>query len=342
VTRAAVLGAGAWGTTFAAVLADAGTEVTLWGRDDAVVDGINERHVNDEFLPGVVLPGAVRATTDAAVALEGADIVAVALPAQLVRGIVSPFAEFVPAGAIVVSLMKGIELGTHRRMSEVLAEVWNLPPERLAVVSGPNLAKEIAARQPTATVVAAYDPAAAELIAAATASAYFRPYTNPDVLGVELCGAYKNVIAVSVGITDGLGYGHNTTATVITRGLTEIQRLGLALGAHPDTFSGLAGMGDLIATCASPLSRNHTLGSMIGRGATLDDAVARTGGTAEGVKTSLSIQELAREAGVEVPICDGVVSMLHRGEPLSVVLSALLSRPRKAEIVVDHAPEDTR
>ncbi len=332
MTRAAVMGAGAWGTTFAAVLADAGCEVTLWGRDEDVVQGINSARANERFLPGIVVHEAVTATTDPATALDGADVVAVALPAQHVRHIVQPWAGLVPSDAVVASLMKGIEIGTHQRMSEVLGHVWGIEAQRLAVVSGPNLAREIAAKQPTATVIAASDNEAAQLLAAATASAYFRPYTNPDVLGVELCGAYKNVIAVAVGIADGFGFGHNTTATVMTRGLAEITRLGLALGAAPETFSGLAGMGDLIATCASPLSRNHTLGHHIGSGASLEEAITLTGGTAEGVKTSLSIQELAGIAGVDIPICDAVVRMLHQGEPKESVLEALLSRPRKAEV----------
>ncbi|WP_084105383.1 NAD(P)H-dependent glycerol-3-phosphate dehydrogenase [Demequina sp. NBRC 110056] len=332
MTRAAVLGSGAWGTTFAAVLRDAGTDVTLWGRDAVAAEQINAERRNERFLPGMDLPEGIVATTDAREALAGADIVAVALPAQKVRGIIGEYADAVPSDAVVASLMKGIEVGTHARMSDVLREVWGLPAERTLVVSGPNLAREIAVKQPTATVVAGTDTHAAEMVAAATASAYFRPYTNPDVVGVELCGAFKNVIAVGVGITDGMGFGHNTTATVITRGLAEITRLGVAVGAHPDTFSGLAGMGDLIATCASPLSRNHTLGAHIGRGSSLADAISQTGGTAEGVQTSLSIQELAREHGVDVPICDAVVDTLHHELPIGEVLSRLLSRPRKAEV----------
>lgn len=332
MTRAAVLGAGAWGTTFAAVLSDAGSEVLLWGRDADVVAEINTSRTNSRFLPGVEVHAAVTATTDAREALDGADIVAIALPSQHVRGIIGGWADAVPDDAVVVSLMKGIEMGSHQRMSEVLGETWGLDQDRIAVVSGPNLAREIAARQPTATVIASTSLSAAEAVAAATASGYFRPYTNPDVLGVELCGAYKNVIALAVGIADGFGFGNNTTATVMTRGLAEITRLGLRLGANPETFSGLAGMGDLIATCASPLSRNHTLGRHIGEGRSLDEATELTGGTAEGVKTSLSIQELAGVAGVDVPICDAVVKMLHEGEPKEAVLNALLSRPRKAEV----------
>lgn len=332
MTRAAVLGAGAWGTTFAAVMADAGTEVRLWGRDQEVADQINTQRRNERFLPGLDLPEGINATADVGEALEGADIVAVALPAQKVRSIIGQYAGLVPANAVVASLMKGIEVDTHARMSAVLHEAWDLPHERITIVSGPNLAREIAVKQPTATVVAGVDQSAAELVATATASGYFRPYTNPDVAGVELCGAFKNVIAVSVGVADGLGFGHNTTATVITRGLAEITRLGVALGASQETFPGLAGMGDLIATCASPLSRNHTLGAHIGRGLTLEQAIERTGGTAEGVQTSRSIQQLARQHGVDVPICDAVVDMLHNSEPIAEVLQRLLARPRKAEL----------
>ncbi len=332
MTRAAVLGAGAWGTTFAAVMADAGTEVRLWGRDQDVSDQINTQRRNERFLPGMDLPEGIEASVDVQAVLEDADIVAVALPAQKVRGIIGEFADAVPNKAVVASLMKGIEVDTHARMSAVLGDAWGLPDERIVIVSGPNLAREIAVKQPTATVVAGTHQDATELLASATASSYFRPYTNPDVTGVELCGAFKNVIAVSVGVADGLGFGHNTTATVITRGLAEITRLGVALGAHPDTFPGLAGMGDLIATCASPLSRNHTLGAHIGRGLTLEQAIERTGGTAEGVQTSRSIQQLAQQHGVDVPICDAVVDMLHKREPITEVLTRLLARPRKAEL----------
>ncbi len=331
MTRAAVLGSGAWGTTFAAVLSDAGGEVVIWSTDDAATAEINEHHTNSDFSGDCVLPDSVRATPDAEEALTGADLVFVALPAQSVRSIVADFGDLVSRGAVAASLMKGIEVGTHLRMSEVLAEVWELEQDRLAVVSGPNLASEIALQQPTATVVASTSIEAATRVADAVASSYFRPYTNPDVVGVELCGAYKNVIAVGVGIADGRGFGNNTTATIITRGLAEISRLGLVLGASPETFPGLAGMGDLIATCASPLSRNHALGAHIGRGLALRDAIARTRGIAEGVETSRSIQQLADELGIDVPICDAVVKMLHGGADPETIMSALLSRPRKAE-----------
>ena len=329
---AAVLGSGAWGTTFASVLTDAGTPTTLWGREPEVLAQVAYEARNERSLPGLTLATGIAATTDAEEALAGADIVAIAVPAQRARDVVTPFASLIPPHATVVSLMKGIEVGTHARMSQVLAEALDLEPERVAVVSGPNLAREIAQRQPTATVIASTDAAAAERVAAATASAYFRPYTNADMVGVELSGAYKNVIAVSVGIAAGMGLGNNTTATVITRGLAEITRLGLALGARAETFSGLAGAGDLIATCASPLSRNHTLGKYVGEGKSLAEAVSLTGGTAEAVATAGSIQELAAALGVEVPICDAVVTMLSGEIPVEQVLATLLSRPRKAEV----------
>lgn len=332
MTRAAVIGAGAWGSTFSSVLTDAGTTTTLWGRDASVLAEIAARGRHERALPGVELAEGIATTMDPEEALSGADIVAIAVPAQRAREIVGGISHLIPADAVLVSLMKGVETGTHLRMSEMLKEVTGADDERLAVVSGPNLAREIATRQPTATVVASSAIEAAERVAAASASGYFRPYTNTDVVGVELCGAYKNVIAVGVGVSDGLGFGNNTTATVITRGLAEIARLGTALGARPETFSGLAGMGDLIATCASPLSRNHMLGKRIGQGASLAEAVASSEGTAEGVASSRSIQELARALEVEVPICDAVVTMLAGHVAPEQVLSLLLSRPRKSEV----------
>lgn len=335
--RAAVLGTGAWGTTFATVLADAGCEVTLWGIADEVCAEINSRHTNHDYLPDVVLPAAVRATTDAAEALAGAGLVAIAIPAQVARAALEPLAGLLEPGAVAVSLVKGVELSSHRRMSEVVAEALGLPDDRIAVISGPNLAREIAERQPTATVVASSSEETAKYVARACASSYFRPYTNTDVVGVELCGAVKNVIAVAVGIAQGVGYGYNTMATVVTRGLVEITRLGLALGADAATFSGLAGMGDLVATCASPLSRNHTLGVHIGKGLSLADALAATQGTAEGVKSSASVLELAKSVGVEMPITAAVVAVLHHGLRVDQMAQMLLNRPHKAEGVAPTA-----
>lgn len=329
--RAAVLGAGSWGTTFAAVMADAGCDVTVWGRDESTCRQIADDHRNEAYLPGIELPARVTATTDARAAVRGADVVAVAVPSQRARAVLEPLRDALGPRTVVVSLMKGVELSTDRRMSEVVAEALAIDPARVAVVSGPNLAREIAQRQPTATVIASTSDQTARLVARACASSYFRPYTNPDVVGVELCGAVKNVIALAVGISQGRGLGYNTMATVITRGLVEITRLGLALGADADTFPGLAGMGDLMATCASPDSRNHTLGGHIGRGMTLDEAVAATGGTAEGVKSCRSVLELAQSLGVEMPITHAVVRVLHEGLPVEQLAPLLLARPHKAE-----------
>ncbi|ANC29715.1 Glycerol-3-phosphate dehydrogenase [NAD(P)+] [Isoptericola dokdonensis DS-3] len=331
--RAAVLGSGSWGTTFAMVMADAGCDVTLWGRDEAVAREVAEQHSNTKYLPGVELPP-MSATTDAAAALAGARIVVVAIPSQVSRVTLEGLREHLEPDAVVVSLMKGVELSTDKRMSQVVSEALDIPLERVAVVSGPNLAKEIAARQPTATVVACPDEDNARLVAEACSNTYFRPYTNTDVVGVELCGAVKNVIALAIGMAQGRGFGWNTTATVITRGLVEITRLGRALGAQPETFAGLAGMGDLVATCASPLSRNHTLGKHIGQGMTLDEALVATGTTAEGVKSSRSVLELAEKHGVDMPITAGVVAVLHEGLSVEEMARALLSRPQKAEGVV--------
>lgn len=329
--KSAVLGMGAWGTTFAQVLADAGGEVTIWGRDQETASEINSAHTNSKRLAGVDLHPAIRATTDAQEALDGAELIIVAIPSQSARQILAPIAPLVGPDAIAVSLMKGVELGTDQRMSEVLCEALNLPLDRVVVVSGPNLAAEIAAKQPTATVVSGVNADNVAKVAAASSNSYFRPYTNHDLVGVELCGAVKNVIAVAVGMAQGKGFGHNTTATIITRGLAEITRLGLKLGAELETFQGLAGMGDLIATCASPLSRNHTLGKHIGQGLTLDQAVAETGGTAEGAKSCRSVAALAQHQGVEMPITNAVVAVLYDGLPVDEMTRRLLSRPQKAE-----------
>ena len=330
--RVAVLGSGAWGTAFAMVLADAGCDVVLWGRDPEVIRTVTTERVNRKRLPDVELPP-MRGTTDAAEALAGASIVVVAVPSQVARATLEPMRDLIAPDAVVVSLMKGVELATDKRMSEVVAEALSISAARVAVVSGPNLAREIAERQVAASVVAAPDETTARFVADACSASYFRPYTNDDVVGVELCGAVKNVIALAVGMAQGRGFGWNTTATLITRGLAEITRLGLALGARPETFAGLAGMGDLVATCASPLSRNHTLGKHLGQGMTLDEALAATGGTAEGVKSSASVLDLARSHGVDMPITQGVVAVLAGRLPIDELGVALLSRPLKSESV---------
>jgi glycerol-3-phosphate dehydrogenase (NAD(P)+) len=331
VTRAAVLGCGSWGTAFAMVLADAGNDVTLWGRRQAVVDRITHEHVNADYLPELVLPAAVRATTDPAEALDGADLVVLAVPSQSLRDNLSAWRGLLPEDAPVASLLKGVELGTSKRMSEVVTEVGGVRPERVVVVSGPNLAHEIAQRQPAASVVSCVDHATAERVAHACATSWFRPYTGTDVVGTEVGGSVKNVIALAVGMAHGLGLGDNSKATIVTRGLAETSRLGQALGAEPSTFAGLAGVGDLIATCMSPLSRNRSFGEALGRGASVADVVAHTRQTAEGVTSCLSVLELARAHGVDVPITEGVVAVVHHGMSPAQMGQALLSRARRPE-----------
>ena len=331
MTRVAVFGAGSWGTAFAAVLADTGCQVRMWGRRVELVDQINRHHVNGDYLPDLRLPQAISATTDPQEAMDGVDIVVLAVPSQTLRSHLTQWADFIPTQAAVVSLMKGVELGTTKRMSEVIAEVGHVRAQRIVVVSGPNLAREIAARQPAATVVACVDDSMAERVATACAASYFRPYTNTDVVGTELGGAVKNVIALAVGMAEGMGMGDNTKSTIITRGLAETLRLGVALGADPATFSGLAGVGDLIATCMSPLSRNHTFGVNLGRGMSVKEVVATTRQTAEGVKSCQSILELAQHHGVEVPIIENVAAVVHEGRKPQRVADMLMARARKAE-----------
>jgi glycerol-3-phosphate dehydrogenase (NAD(P)+) len=326
------MGTGSWGTTFAIVLADAGAKVTMWGRRPEVCAEINQQHRNSDYLGPLQLPTSIAANSDPALALDGADVVVLAVPSQSLRANLTAWLPELPDYSVLVSLMKGVEDGTTRRMSEVIAEVTGAGPDRIAVISGPNLAPEIARRQPTATVVACAVPDVAEELAQTCSAAYFRPYTNTDVIGVELGGAVKNVIGLAVGIAEGMGLGDNAKASIITRGLAEISRLGVVLGAEPATFSGLAGMGDLVATCASPLSRNRTFGVHLGQGMPLDEVVKITNRTAEGVKSSGPILKLARMHGVDMPITEAVTAVVHDGLPLGDMVSQLLSRARKAEV----------
>jgi glycerol-3-phosphate dehydrogenase (NAD(P)+) len=331
VTQVAVLGAGSWGTAFAKVLADAGNPVALWGRRPELVEQIQAARVNADYLPDIVLPQSIRATSDAAEALSGAEVVVLALPSQSLRQILVELGELIPPGAVIVSLMKGVELGTTRRMSEVIVEVTGAATSRVAVLSGPNLAPEIALREPAASVVACVDRAVAERVSDLCATSYFRPYTNVDVVGTELGGAVKNVIAIAVGMADGMGLGDNAKASIITRGLAETARLGAALGADPLTFLGLAGLGDLVATCMSPLSRNRTFGEGLGRGMSVEEVVAATRTTAEGFKSCTSILGLAQHHGVDVPIIENVVAVVHEGASPAEIGRRLLSRALKAE-----------
>jgi glycerol-3-phosphate dehydrogenase (NAD(P)+) len=331
MTRATVLSAGSWGTAFAKVLADAGTDVTLWARRPEVVAEITNERRNSEYFPHLILPGSIRATTDAAEAISGADIVVLSVPSQTLRGNLAQWAPFVRSDATLVSLMKGVELGTGKRMSEVISEAAGVEPERIASITGPNLAPEIAAEQIAATVVACVDEARATAIQAAIATRYFRPYRNDDMVGCELGGAVKNAIALAYGMASAMGFGDNTKATLITRGLAETARLGMRLGADPMTFAGLAGLGDLVATCCSPLSRNRMFGERLGRGETLEQAQKATRQTAEGVKSCLAIRDLAESHGVEMPIVEQVERVCHEGVSPRIAVEALMSRETKPE-----------
>ena len=330
--KAAVLGSGSWGTTFAKVLVDAGTETRIWARRAELAEAISHEHLNNDYLPGISLPSSLVATTDPAAAMDGADLVVLAIPSQTLRENLAQWAPKLPPEATLVSLMKGIELGTTKRMSEVISEVADADPNRVVVVSGPNLAREIALCQPTATVVAASDPERAAQVQAACTAPYFRPYTNSDVVGTELGGALKNVIALACGMAVGMGFGDNTIASLITRGLAETARLGSELGADPLTFAGLAGLGDLVGTCASPLSRNRSFGVRLGHGDTLEQAQEATHGqVAEGVKSCRSILELAERHNVDVPIVREVESVCYGGSSPSRALQNLMSRSTKSE-----------
>ena len=330
--RTTVLGAGSWGTAFAKVLCDAGNEVALWARRPELAHEINELHRNDGYLAGIELPGALWATPDAAVALRDAELVAFAIPSQTLRANLAAWTSSLPPTAILMSLMKGVELGTMKRMSEVIVEVAGADLARVAVVTGPNLAREIAEEQPTATVVACVDEQRAIAVQAICTAPYFRPYTNTDVIGCELAGAIKNVIALACGIAQGMGFGHNTVASIITRGLAETARLGAHLGADPMTFAGLAGLGDLVASCASPLARNRSFGERLGRGESLGDAQRATHGqVAEGVTSCRSVLELAQHHRVDVPITQAVEAVCFRGLTPASMLERLMSRSVKSE-----------
>lgn len=333
MVQVAVMGAGSWGTTVAKIFADAGNQVTLWARREEIAADVRENHRNSSYLPDIDLPAALTGTSDASEALDGAEIVVLGVPSQSLRGNLEQWRGLISRDASLVSLAKGIEHSSGMRMSELISSVAAVEPDRVAVLTGPNLAKEVASGQPAATVVACTETSRAQLIQAAVAAPYFRPYTNTDVVGCEIAGTCKNVIALAAGIAAGLGFGSNTAATVITRGLAETTRLALELGADARTLSGLAGMGDLVATCTSPLSRNRTFGLHLAQGCTVDEAAEATKGqVAEGVVSSLSVSELAKKVGVEMPITEAVVGVCHEGAKAQDAIQQLLGRSRKSEV----------
>ncbi|MEJ3404186.1 NAD(P)H-dependent glycerol-3-phosphate dehydrogenase [Rathayibacter sp. YIM 133350] len=308
--RVAVLGAGSWGTTFAKVLADGGADVMIWARRPELAREIHEAKRNSDYLPGVNLPVTLRASARLDLVLAGAEQVYLAVPSQSLRATLAAAEPYLGANAVVVSLMKGVEKGTDLRMSEVIAASLPITEDRIAVVSGPNLALEIAKEQPTAAVVASTSLETAQAVALVAATKYFRTFVNVDVIGTEFGGVLKNLIAVAIGIVDGVGYGENTKASIITRGLVEMTDFAVAHGAQVETLSGLAGLGDLIATCQSPLSRNNTAGRLLGQGLSMTDVVKQMKQTTEGLASVGPVLELAKAKGVDMPIVEQVRQVL--------------------------------
>lgn len=331
MTRVAVMGGGSFGTAMGMIATDAGGEVVIWAREPEVAESVNTNHVNEMYHPGLALPPELYVTNDPAEALAGAQVIILAIPAQTLRENLTNWKDLIEPTAIIVTLMKGIEATTTKRMTQVIAEVAEVPAERVAAISGPNLAREIIQRQPAATTVACVDVENAKVVANAIQNAYFRPYWTEDVVGTEVGGAVKNVIALANGMAFGLGYGENAQASLITRGLAEMSRLGAALGANPMTFLGLAGIGDLIATCTSSLSRNRTFGENLGRGLTVEETIEQTKQTCEGVKSCAAILELAKAHNVEMPITEQVVQVVHHNMHPREMLGNLMSRDARAE-----------
>ena len=327
-TQVCVVGAGSWGTTVASLVAH-NAETTLWARRDDLVDEINSRHTNSAYLPSATLPDTLRASSDLDALIAAADVVAMAVPSQGFRDVAARVANSIGATTPVVSLSKGLERSTLMRMSQVLEE--SMPGRPVAVLSGPNLAREILAGQPAASVIACADDAVATTLQQLFSRPTFRLYTNPDVGGCEIGGVVKNVIAIASGIAQGFGFGDNTKATLVTRGLAEMTRLGVAMGANPLTFAGLAGMGDIMATCASMQSRNTQVGVRLGKGESIADIVASMNMVAEGVKSSAVVVDLARKLGVEMPIAEQVARVCDGTQSAADALRALMSRSSRSE-----------
>jgi len=332
--RVAVIGAGSWGTTLGSLAAgtdDESCSTVIWAREPEVVRGINEDHANEVFLAGHRLPDALVATSSLAEALAGADAVIVAVPSQFFRPVFQEVAVLLPPGAPVLSVVKGIERGSLLRMTQIMEQESDHDPDLIGVLSGPNVAREVMAGQPAATVVALRDEPWATALQRRFISPSFRVYTNPDVVGCEIAGAVKNVIAIAAGIADGLGFGSNTKAALLTRGLAELSRLGVASGGDPLTFLGLAGNGDLIATCSSPKSRNHGVGYQLGLGRGVAEIVAELHMVAEGVETTPGVLALAERAGVEMPIAHQVNCVIEGTRSPEAAVELLMNRRPRAE-----------
>ncbi|MDQ0613008.1 glycerol-3-phosphate dehydrogenase (NAD(P)+) [Microbacterium sp. W4I4] len=310
-TRAAVIGAGSWGTTFGKILVDGGAQVTMWARRPELAQEISEAKRNSQYLPGINLPRSIAATHEISRALDGADQIYLSVPSQSLRENLKALRPLIAdSDAPIISLMKGVERGTGLRMSQVIEQELRCDPNRIAVASGPNLALEIAREQPTAAVIASLSQDTADAVARTARNHYFRSFVNTDVIGTEFGGVLKNLIAVAIGIVDGVGYGENTKASIITRGLVEMTDFAVANGARPETLQGLAGLGDLIATCQSPLSRNNTAGRLLGQGYGFQDVVKQMNQTAEGLASVAPILQLAHESDVYMPIVEQVKMVL--------------------------------
>jgi glycerol-3-phosphate dehydrogenase (NAD(P)+) len=331
MTRVAVIGAGSWGTSASWLLGGKGHEVSMWAREPEIAAGINAAHQNPMFMSDIVLPDTVTASSDMERALSGAEAVVMVTPSIGVRTTAESMAPHLPASTPVIILSKGVEEGTLLLMTEVLEDVLG-NRDRLAGLSGPNHAEEVGRGVPSATVVASYEESVGRLFQDLFMTRFFRVYTNPDVVGVELAGASKNVIAVAAGMSDGVGYGDNTKATLMTRGLAEMSRLGHAMGANPLTYMGLAGVGDLIATCTSKNSRNRALGEFVGKGGTLEGWRAQTNMVAEGAFACIAVEELGKRLGMELPLTRQVRAVLYEGLPLSAGEDALLGRAARDEL----------
>lgn len=327
--RVAVVGAGSWGTAVAAMVAG-NTPTVLWARRASLAAEISTSHSNSDYLPGIALPPGLVSTASLEEAIQGADVIVMAVPSHGFRDVLGQIVDLLAPGVPLVSLAKGVEQGSLQRMTEIMTEL--APDHPNGVLTGPNLAKEVLAGYPAASVVAMTDEAVAGELQRIFSTVTFRVYTNPDVVGCELAGALKNVMAIASGMCDGMGFGDNTRAALITRGLAELTRLGVALGGHPLTFSGLAGMGDLVATCISAQSRNRHVGQELGKGRTLEAIVAEMNMVAEGVKTSRAVVELAGRVGLEMPIAEQVVAVLYDGRRARDAMPALMSRQVKAEL----------
>ncbi|MDO8879882.1 MAG: NAD(P)H-dependent glycerol-3-phosphate dehydrogenase [Coriobacteriia bacterium] len=329
--RVSVIGAGSWGTAVAWLLGSKGVDVALWAREPEIADGINAEHRNPSYLTDVALDPRVKATPDIEQAVSGAEVVVIVTPSHGVRGVAEAIKPTLPADTPVVNLAKGVEQGSLMRMTEVLEDVLG-NRDRLAALSGPNHAEEVSKGVPSATVIAAYSEGVGRLVQDVFMAPAFRVYTNPDVIGVELGGASKNVVAVAAGMSDGLGYGDNTKATLMTRGLAEMSRLGAHLGANPLTYMGLAGMGDLIVTCTSRHSRNRALGEWVAGGGTVDSYGAETHMVAEGAKSAIALDDLAHSIGIELPITHQVRAILYEGHSPSEAGAVLMGRSATDEL----------